>query len=120
MDMICECGRIGIYWDNLGDGLNAPSTFCPHCNGRNCRVIQIEEEVEVNVPPPRIKEMKVRIDVDERYYPDEPRKYAVVTFWPEKGNAIAFKFPTQFKNYEGFIEDIKKLADSFQGLKENI
>ena len=47
--MICSnCGRMGIYWKNLGSASLMPWTYCPHCGGRNCQEpepMEVEEKM---------------------------------------------------------------------------
>ena len=43
--MVCaNCDRTGIKW--IGDLLNYPMTWCPHCGGNNCQKIETSKPSE--------------------------------------------------------------------------
>ena len=44
MNMICSCGRAGIFWRNLGQ-LNE-HTYCPNCHRTNCQQMEEIGEIE--------------------------------------------------------------------------
>jgi Zn finger protein HypA/HybF involved in hydrogenase expression len=45
MAMVCaRCHTTGIYWIHLRVMVEAPSTYCPNCGGRNCQMVEPETE----------------------------------------------------------------------------
>ena len=55
--MICRCGRLGIYWKDLA-GLS-PYTYCPHCGGFNCQQPE-EPEPEEEEPQDELPDLQPR------------------------------------------------------------
>jgi len=43
--MVCgRCGKVGIYWVGLASLM--PSTYCPHCEGVDCQVMDQSLPIE--------------------------------------------------------------------------